>query len=57
MISGSYTSRPPGVGTTTTCTVLLCLFLVALLCVGNSCTVYRPVRKLKAEGFEFVTLE
>ena len=44
MISGSYSFRPPGVGTTTTCAVLLCLFLVALLCVGNSCTVYRPIR-------------
>ena len=44
MISGSHIFQPPGVGTTTTCAVLLCLFLVALICVGNSCTVYRPVR-------------
>ena len=44
MILGSYIFQPLGVSTATTCVVLLSLFLVALLFVRNSCTVYRPAR-------------
>jgi len=43
MISGSYIFQPPSVSTATTCAVLLCLFLVALICVPSFCTVHRPV--------------
>jgi peptidoglycan/xylan/chitin deacetylase (PgdA/CDA1 family) len=38
----SYIFRPSGVSDATTCVALLSLLLVALLFVGNCCTVYRP---------------
>ena len=44
MISDSYIFRPLRVNNATTCVVLLSILLVALLFVGDFCTVYRPVR-------------
>ena len=53
----SYTFQPLGVGAATACVVLLSLLLVALLVVGDFCTVYRSVRSFDLQHKVVLTFD